>query len=27
MMENYVFMKKIDNFGRVCLNYVYIDRL
>jgi len=27
MMENYVFMKKIENFGGVCPNYVYIDRL
>jgi hypothetical protein len=27
MMENYVFMKKIENFGGVWPNYVYIDRL
>ena len=27
MMENYVFIKKIENFGGVWPNYVYIDRL
>jgi len=27
MMENDIFMKKIENFGGVCPNYVYIDRL